>query len=855
MITIIKKHVEGFMVNRPLKLAKRVLALLTGGVVIFWSSALTAAATARISTDPVTSDLGPNPLIYFGLFCGLALLLIFWMAWDRSRVKDKLRLVQQNCQQQSLLLESEGGASLVWDEEGRPSSFTAVKHWFGIGEAKEIKGGRLECLRQKNTAFSDDQFEEFRVNVERLLDNGEDFRVAFFLENSHRNIVVKGDALLNGGEYKGAVVRFRDATVEENMAAFKGTGGSNFNSRLALFETTSNLIDLPIWVRDENLKLTWVNTAYVKAVDGESREQVLAQGLELVTSSIGKSVQENAAISREINETYKEKHFVVIRGERRAVNIHNTPVKIGRDRMGCMGYAQDITDLEKARGELIHHTESHSETLNKLSTAVAIFTSGKRLEYYNSAFSRLWRLPEGLLFSHPHHGELLEAMRDGRRLPEQANFPEWKAGQLEAYTQLMEPVEEMWHLPDNTSLRVVSQPHPLGGLLIFYEDVTDHFALERDYNTLFAVQRETLNNLHEGIAVFGIDGCLQLYNESFADIWKLDREMLDAKPHTMDVMDACARNYGSTDQILELKNLIVGGEVKKELSSGQLKRRDSSVLNYSAVPLPDGAMLITFIDVSDSYAIERVLRQRNQALEEADKIKTDFLAHMSYELRTPLNSIIGFSELLEKEYQGPLNDVQHDYMHSILSASGQLLELFNDILDLTVIEAGGLTLDVDRFELPDVVDQVIDQMQERIKVKDIDMVLDCPATLTSVWGDAKHIQHTIYNLLSNAVKFTPAHGAITLTVSQDSQNYIISVQDSGVGIKPEEVDRIFEKFFTGTNARTEQGAGLGLSLVESFVDLHGGKVDVQSSLNVGTKITITLPIQVGQETQTLMASG
>ena len=842
------------MVIRPLKLARRVLALLTGSGVLFWGAALSAGATSLISSDPVASDMSRENLIYLGLFCGLGVLLIAWMVWDRSQVKERLRLAQQACHLQSLLLRSDGGVSLVWEREDQPPSFAAVKHWFGIEGFKETKGEGLDCLRQQDKAFSDDQFETFRGKVARLLDHGEEFRRVFFLEDSHRNIIVKGNVFLNGGAYKGIVVRFRDATVEENMAAFKGAGGSNFNSRLALFETTSNLIDFPIWVRDENLKLTWVNTAYVDAVEGESREQVLAQGLELVTSAIGKTVQENAAISREINETYKEKHFVVIRGERRAVNIHNTPVKIGRDRMGCMGYAQDITDLEKARGELIHHTESHSETLNKLSTAVAIFTSGKRLEYYNSAFSRLWRLPEGLLFSHPHHGEVLEAMRDGRRLPEQANFPEWKAGQLEAYTQLLEPVEEMWHLPDNTSLRVVSQPHPLGGLLIFYEDVTDHFALERDYNTLFAVQRETLNNLHEGIAVFGIDGCLQLYNESFADIWKLDRDMLDANPHTMDVMDACARNYGSTDQILELKNLIVGGEVKKELSSGQLKRRDGSVLNYSAVPLPDGAMLITFIDVSDSYAIERVLRQRNQALEEADKIKTDFLAHMSYELRTPLNSIIGFSELLEKEYQGPLNDVQHDYMHSILSASGQLLELFNDILDLSVIEAGGLTLDVDRFELPDVVDQVIDQMQERIKVKDIDMVLDCPKTLISVWGDAKHIQHTIYNLLSNAVKFTPAHGAITLTVSQDSLNYIISVQDSGVGIKPEEVDRIFEKFFTGSNALTEQGAGLGLSLVASFVDLHGGKIDVQSSLNVGTKITIILPIQVGQEAQISMAS-
>ncbi len=828
------------MVIWPLKLLSRKLILLT---VILFGGAMPSIAAPVAPENPDSTYV-----LYIALFCFLTLCLIFWMMWDRRAVKNKLTQAMQSLYRQSLLLKSQSGVSLLWDEDGKLSSVDEVKQWFGI----EGKGDNLHCLRQQEMAFSDEQFDDLNENIEKLLSHGELFRKPYFLEAPKRNIIVRGEPLLDGILTMGSIVWFRDTTLEENIAAFQGEDARGISNRLNFFENAGNLIRFPMWVRDENLKLIMVNKAYVDAVEGESAEQVLSQGLELVANAIGKTAQDIADISGKINETYSEKHFVVIRSERRAVDIHNTPVQIDKNRTGCMSYALDITELEKARGELIHHTESHSETLNKLSTAVAIFTSGKRLEYYNRAFSRLWHLPEGLLFSHPHHGEVLEAMREARRLPEQANFPEWKAGQLEAYTQLFEPIEEMWHLPDNTSLRVVSQPHPLGGLLIFYEDVTDHFALERDYNTLFAVQRETLNNLHEGIAVFGIDGCLQLYNEAFADIWKLGRDMLDAKPHTMEVMDAFADNYGSSDQITELKDLIVGGEVKKEVSSGQLKRRDNSVLNYSAVPLPDGAMLITFIDVSDSFAIERVLRQRNQALEEADKIKTDFLAHMSYELRTPLNSIIGFSELLEKEYQGPLNDVQHDYMHSILSASGQLLELFNDILDLSVIEAGGLTLDVDNFELPEVMTQVIEQLQERIKVKDLDIILNCPDKIKPVWGDAKRIQHTIYNLLSNAVKFTPALGTIILAVSQNNLNYTISIQDSGVGIKPEELDRIFEKFFTGSNALSEQGAGLGLSLVESFVELHGGKVDVQSSLNVGTKVSIILPMQVGMEAQVSM---
>ncbi|MBL4803174.1 MAG: PAS-domain containing protein [Emcibacter sp.] len=548
------------MVIRPFKLLHKIITATPVGIIfiIFCGGWPSAAA-------PVTFEGSEGgAALYLGVFILLSLCLIAWMLWDRKKVKRKLMAVEQENYLQALLLKSRRVVSLQWDEAGEISSFEAVREWLEI----DNDAHDMACFRGQGGAFSDAQFDDLMGCVDRLRTEGEKFRKLFFLAAQKRNIVVRGEPLYELSGIGGVVVWFRDATVEENIAVFQGKDVRKINKQLKFFETTSNLVQFPMWVRDETLKLIWVNKAYVEAVDGENVERVISEGLELVTSSIGRTTRDIAAISVESNAACNEKHFVVIQGERRAVDINNIPVRIDKDRMGSMGYAQDITELEKARGELIHHTESHSETLNKLSTAVAIFTSGQRLEYYNSAFSRLWHLPESLLFSHPHHGEVLEAMREARRLPEQANFPEWKAGQLDAYTRLLEPVEEMWHLPDNTSLRVVSQPHPLGGLLIFYEDVTDHFALERSYNTLFAVQRETLNNLHEGLAVFGIDGCLQLYNKAFAGIWNLDRDMLDANPHTGDVMDACARNFGKSDEISALKNLIVGGEVKRALSSG-----------------------------------------------------------------------------------------------------------------------------------------------------------------------------------------------------------------------------------------------------------------------------------------------
>ena len=214
---------------------------------------------------------------------------------------------------------------------------------------------------------------------------------------------------------------------------------------------------------------------------------------------------------------------------------------------------------------------------------------------------------------------------------------------------------------------------------------------------------------------------------------------------------------------------------------------------------------------------------------------------MSYELRNPLNSVIGFSELLEKEYQGPLNQEQHQYIHNILTASEHLMEIINDILDITVIEAGGLSIDATNFNLSELIDNVVKKYQDKITQKSIRVEVDCQEGPHIVLGDERRIQHSVSNLLSNAVKFTDNDGSIHIKTSQDDKNYYISIQDDGVGIERDEIDEIFEKFYTGSNVKRGSGAGLGLSLVKSFIEIHGGKIVVNSTIDIGTTITCELP--------------
>lgn len=180
-------------------------------------------------------------------------------------------------------------------------------------------------------------------------------------------------------------------------------------------------------------------------------------------------------------------------------------------------------------------------------------------------------------------------------------------------------------------------------------------------------------------------------------------------------------------------------------------------------------------------------------------------------------------------------------MKNILSASDHLLDLINDILDISVIEAGGLSIEASDFDLKEMVDNVVIKLNERAKQKSITLSVEHDPDLNIVHADPRRIQHSISNLLSNAVKFTTDNGHVDVKTWQDRDNYFISVSDDGVGIEPDELEDVFEKFYTGSNVPKGKGAGLGLSLVKTFIEKHGGNVFVESALGMGTEMTCKLP--------------
>jgi signal transduction histidine kinase len=263
------------------------------------------------------------------------------------------------------------------------------------------------------------------------------------------------------------------------------------------------------------------------------------------------------------------------------------------------------------------------------------------------------------------------------------------------------------------------------------------------------------------------------------------------------------------------------------------------------------ALLKTFADQA-VIAIENVrllkeLEVANRELLAASQHKSEFLANMSHELRTPLNAIIGFSEVLSERMFGELNEKQAEYLKDIAASGTHLLSLINDILDLSKIEAGRMELELTDFHLPTALDSALTLVRERAGRRGITLQTSIDDRLGETRADERKVRQVILNLLSNAMKFTPEGGRIDVGAVPRDGFVEISVTDTGIGIAPEDHEKVFEEFRqVGTAAKKVEGTGLGLALCRKFVELHGGRIWVKSRLGAGSTFTFTIPARPGE---------
>lgn len=807
-------------IHRVLTRLTRRLPLLTGTAL-----AVLAGQTPALAAFGGPLDVGSvawGALVLGAL--GFGVLTSVTALRDRTRLAERTRAAERQVadlvrrlDQAEALVDGDDQRVVVWDGtasapvlRGRlgttsgaprdPQIFLNFPAWIGPDDAPELMA-RLERLRRDGTTFT------MRV----ITRSGGFVEVTGRLAGSH------------------AVARFRDLTGERRHVAEMEDRQDGLVWAATAFRTLLDSAPYPAWLRGPDGALAWVNPAYARAVGAHDADEAVDGGLDLMDDAGRRALGAAGARART-----QIRVSAAIDGELRRLDVTSVPVDDG----GSAGVAIDVSELERVQSALKRTVDFHARTLDQLATAVAIFGPDRRLQFYNAAYQAMFDLDPAYLESRPDDSTMLDTLRAHRRLPEQSDYPAFKRDLMATY-QAVEPREHLWPLPDGRTLRVIAAPQPEGGVTYIYENLTERLALESRHNALIQVQGETLDHLSDGVAVFGLDGRLRLWNPAFADLWHLDPHTLPDRPHITQVVAVARRMHEDPDLWDNLSAIVTGWQDSRSPIRGRMERRDSTVVDYATAPLPDGSTLLTFQNVTASVRMERALKERNEALVAADKLKNQFIQHVSYELRSPLQSIIGFSQFLASDSLGSLNARQQEYVGYISSSSESLMAIINDILDLAGIDAGVLRLELEPVDIEATIASALDGVRARLDEAHLDVAVVVAPGSGPVIADAKRLRQILFNLVSNAIDYSRSGGRIEIRCRPDGNAVRLSVHDEGRGIPEDRLNTVFDRFVTDTGSK--RGAGLGLSLVKNLAELHGGSVAIDSKEGVGTTVVVRLP--------------
>jgi len=668
------------------------------------------------------------------------------------------------------------------------------------------------------------------------------------LPDGSRVFSVRGQPYSVGGDHRAVLLWMLDVSERQREVVKLREQGARMARALDGLSALIEAAPFPMWHRGPDLDIALVNGAYVRAIEAENAEQVVSRGMELIESQGLPGGRAGAAAARDRGAIFTRTAPAIIQGERRVMRVTDVPI----GEAGVAGYAIDVQELEEARADLSLFMRAQRDMLDRLSAGVAQFGADHNLVFYNRHFVRLFALEPEWLADRPEFDRVLERMREAQRAPESRDFPGWKS-ERRAWFSTTEPVEENWLLPGGMHLRVVAQPLPDRGLLLIFEDRTEHLQLASARDTLVRVRTATFDNLFEAVGVFAADGRLHLWNSRFRDVWDLPEDELAQHPRVDLLVQSIAPKLLDPSRAGLIRELVRVATVDRQHRSGRISTIDGRHFEFAAVPLPDGNALFTMLDITASRGIEEALRDRNEALEEANRLKNAFVSSMSYELRVPLTSIAGFAEMLAGGYAGELSDTARDYVGAIMTAVGRLSALMGDVLDLTQSAAGTLPMAFEPLEVADFVRQAVELVREPARSAGLTLAATLSPESGTIAGDRKRLNQALDHLLRNAITYTPAGGRVLVRSRVADGMAEIVVSDNGPGIPPRQRERIFDRFRRSTigqggqggedNDAGEESAGFGLPLARQFVEAHGGTLDLLSDVGRGTSVIIRLPLQ------------
>lgn len=783
--------------------------------------------------------LSPTALVLIGLLLAAWTMAAIWVVASARLRHRKAEAGLRQSRRLARLVDESPAVPLLVRADGRIEAPQRLANWLGLDAVPqfltELDGERVDG---GDGGLTTQQINELTEAVRRCQRTAAPFRMVVTPRGSTRSLALRGHLadpqISPGGAALVWVFDFSDSESElVQLRDEAARAREDFFALVGLIEAAP----MPMWFRGPNGDLRLVNQAYVEAVAGQDARQVAADGIELVEAVDGLTAKQIALQAAAQNMPMERMVFATINGQRRALKVSDLP--LGDE--GVAGYAVDVEEMEELARTLRAFRDAQRNMLDQLSAGVAQFDAKRQMTFANRPFQRIFAMNAAALLDLPQFDRLLDMARDAGRVPEARDFPAWRrerAGWFMAST----PQEEAWMLADGTHLRIVAHPLPDGGLMLIAEDRTEQLQLAAARDTLLRTRAATFDSLFESLAIFAPDGRMQLWNRRFAADWGLDDAFLDTHPRIENLLEQISRQLAKPARIKAVGDVIRAATLDRRQTGGRAVLADGRTLEFAGVPLPDGNGLLTVLDITDSRKAEEALKQRNAALEEADAMKTRFLANMSYEFRTPLTSIGGFAELLEAGLGGDLSESGKEYVGAILQSVERLGEQIESVLDLSQSEAGMLPLAREEIDLVPFVAKLVEDRAARIKAANLTLDMRGDKNAGRLEGDRRRLGRAIGHLIDNAIAATPEGGRILVELGVHKGRARLVISDNGAGMDAATLARALEGIKVSADGKgVERRQGLGLPLARQLIEAHGGTLELISEPGQGTAAIVDLP--------------
>lgn len=705
---------------------------------------------------------------------------------------------------------------IAWDRNGQMIGIS--KNFKDQFDFENINNISLDDILNKLVPSNIKNIEQ---NISDLVENGAGFSVVVNTSDHLSKLELTFSKVTNK-QTETILIWCRNITaVSSTLENLKNKLENTTNQNNILNRILDNL-PIPVWYRNADLKIAYCNNMYSNIVDS-SKETILKNNIPLVAGNIFGQGHSLAEMVKKAGKKQSICHSTIVSGSRKKLDITEVPFS-----SDMLGFAIDNTNLEEAINNLDKVIKTQADVLETLPTAIAIFNQNMRLIYFNSAYEKLNNFEEIWLNSNPLYGEILDKKRICRLIPEYADFVGYKQEQIQMFTTLISQKQDLLYLPNGSVLRRTVSPYPLGGLMFLYDDITDSLTLKRENKTLLAVQKETINNLIEGISVFGSDNRLRFINPSMLKLWNINNDIKEYI-HISEFAEYILQGIDYIGEKEIYKSNIISNFTDRIMKTGRLLKKDGSVIFFSYTPLSDGSHLHSYVDVTATCQVELALYEKEQAINISNQLKHKFISNISSEIRNPINIITGFAELLNKQYFGQLNEKQFQYCDGILNATKEITSLVTNMKLMNDTDISKITINKEVFDLNKLILEVINLLLPEATSHNIK--LECVKTLKSfnMYADKQLLKQIQINIITNLINFLSNNSEIKISLidNEKSIKIVTTVADASSSNHTSKI-KVFQRMSFKRIAKATLGEqiNLGIPTIEPLIKKHGGKIEV-----------------------------